>query len=100
MNLSLRARLVLPIKQPPIEDGVVCISGPRIVWCGPWKSRPPSADHSVIDLGERILLPGLVNAHCHLDYTGLAGLLPVPRSFTDWIKGLVALKSSWSAAEF
>ncbi|HKX62766.1 MAG TPA: amidohydrolase family protein [Verrucomicrobiae bacterium] len=100
MTLCLRARTVLPLIEPPIEDGGVCVNGDRISWCGSWKARPAVPDERIIDLGERILLPGLINAHCHLDYTSLAGLLPAPRSFTDWIKGLVALKASCNTLEF
>jgi cytosine/adenosine deaminase-related metal-dependent hydrolase len=52
------------------------------------------------DLGESVLLPGLINAHCHLDYTGMAGLLLPPKQFTDWIKSIVALKASWTIEDF
>jgi len=52
------------------------------------------------DLGEVVLLPGLVNAHCHLDYTGLAGQLPPTASFTDWVKSITALKEDWSLDGF
>ena len=34
----------------------------------------------VVDLGEQVLLPGLINAHCHLDYTALRGAIPPPAS--------------------
>jgi cytosine/adenosine deaminase-related metal-dependent hydrolase len=54
----------------------------------------------VIDLGEVALLPGLINAHCHLDYTDMAGLLPPLRSFSAWIKAITALKGSWTDADF
>ena len=54
----------------------------------------------MIDLGDSILLPGLVNAHCHLDYTDLAGQLAPPRSFPDWIKAILAAKASWSDEDF
>jgi len=100
MTLSLRARIAVPLIGPPIDDAVVCVSDSRVTWCGPWKGRPAFVGEPLIDLGEQIVLPGLINAHCHLDYTSMAGLLPSPRSFTDWIKGLVALKSSWSTTEF
>ncbi|HXG48177.1 MAG TPA: amidohydrolase family protein [Methylomirabilota bacterium] len=53
-----------------------------------------------MDLGDVVLLPGLVDAHCHLDYTAMAGKLPRPRSFPDWIKAIVALKASWTEADF
>src|SRR5208283_2747229 len=43
--------------------------------------------------------PGLVNAHCHLDYTGMTGL-PAPRQFSDWIKSLLVLKSEASYTDY
>jgi cytosine/adenosine deaminase-related metal-dependent hydrolase len=99
--MILRARMVVPVARPPIEDGAVCISGDRIVWVGQRAEVPASlAGSEVTDLGEVAVLPGLVNAHCHLDYTGMAGQIPPPKSFTDWIKLMVALKASWSLEEF
>ena len=99
--MILRARIVVPVSRPPIEDGAVCLSGDRIAWVGRRAELPASHFHGQeTDLGDTILLPGLINAHCHLDYTGMAGQIPPPKSFTDWIKSLVALKSSWSVEEF
>ena len=53
-----------------------------------------------MDLGEVILLPGLVNAHCHLDYTDMAGELPPPKKFTDWIPLITAAKTAWSYSDY
>jgi len=99
--MILRARIVVPVSRPPIEDGAVCLSGDRIMWVGRRAEVPASHVYGEeTDLGEVILLPGLVNAHCHLDYTGMAGQIPPPKNFTDWIKSLVTLKGSWSVEEF
>src|SRR5262245_6272543 len=98
--MLLRARIVIPVSRPPIDDGAVVVSAGRVAWVGRWKDRPALAGAQVQDLGENALLPGLVNAHCHLDYTGMAGLMPPPKQFTDWIKSIVALKSSWTIADF
>ena len=98
--MLLRARIVLPVSRPPIDDGAVVVSAGRVAWVGRWRDRPALAGVQLLDLGEKVLLPGLVNAHCHLDYTGMAGLLPPPKQFTDWIKSIVALKSSWTIADF
>jgi cytosine/adenosine deaminase-related metal-dependent hydrolase len=95
--MILRARVVLPISRPPIENGAVVISGNRITHVGPWKDFSGSA---AIDLGETILMPGLINAHCHLDYTDMAGLMPPQKSFTDWIRLMLATKSEWNYSEF
>lgn len=96
----LRARIVLPLHGPPIQDGFVQIQRGRIVSTGRWSDLRSSSARRVTDLGEVVLLPGLVNAHCHLDYTSMAGQLVPPRSFTDWIKSITELKAGWSDADF
>jgi cytosine/adenosine deaminase-related metal-dependent hydrolase len=88
--MILRARIVLPVSQPPIENGAVLVSGNRITAIGRWPDLKTS-DAEVFDLGESIILPGLINAHCHLDYTNMAGMIPLPKSFSDWIKSMLAL---------
>jgi cytosine/adenosine deaminase-related metal-dependent hydrolase len=98
--MLLRARIVVPIAAPPLEDGAVRVCGDRITAVGRWDDLRRGFGGTVRDLGDVILLPGLVNAHCHLDYTGFAGHLPPPRSFTDWIKGVLALKAGWSFSEY
>jgi aminodeoxyfutalosine deaminase len=96
----LRARTILPVSQPPIENGAVVISGNRIRVVGSWTDLRSTTGEKVLDLGEVILLPGLVNAHCHLDYTDMAGALPPPKNFTDWIPLITAAKSAWSYSEY
>ena len=55
---------------------------------------------NTVDLGEQVLLPGLINAHCHLDYTCLRGRIPPLKSFTDWIRSINAAKSELSPKEY
>jgi aminodeoxyfutalosine deaminase len=96
--MILRARVVLPISRPPIEDGAVRISGNRIAEVDCWKNF--SAADDVVDLGDVILMPGLINSHCHLDYTDMTGLMPPQKSFTDWIRLMLATKAEWNYSEF
>ena len=98
--MILRARVVLPLSQPPIEDGAVLISNHRVAGVGKWKEISLERWSRAIDLGETLLLPGLVNAHCHLDYTNLAGMVPPQKSFTDWIKLITAAKGQCDDTEF
>ena len=97
--MILRARIVLPIVRPPIEDGAVLVVGRRIAAVGSWRELAKMRGGKTVDLGDALLLPGLVNAHCHLDYTAMTGL-PAPRRFTDWIQALVALKSSFTFSDY
>lgn len=96
--ILLRARIVLPISTPPIADGAVLIAGNRIAALGRWSDLADEAGHAA-DLGSVILMPGLVNAHCHLDYTDMGGQ-PAPKKFPDWIKGLLARKAAASYADY
>ena len=98
--MLLRARTVLPICAPPIDDGAVLVRDSHIEAVGRFAELRGASDGEVVDLGDSILLPGLINAHCHLDYTGLAGKLSPAKHFSDWIKAIVALKAGWSYADF
>jgi cytosine/adenosine deaminase-related metal-dependent hydrolase len=98
--MLLRARIVLPVSTPPIENGAVLISGERIAAVGRWPELRGVAGEHTVDLGDMILLPGLINAHCHLDYTDMAGQLVPGKNFSAWIKSIVTLKAEWSYTEF
>jgi cytosine/adenosine deaminase-related metal-dependent hydrolase len=90
--MILRAKYVLPMDQPLIEDGAVAIEGDTIVAVG--KTAEVRAAHTgdLRDLGERALAPGLINAHCHLDYTRLHDEVQWRGSFTEWLLQMVAAK--------
>ena len=98
--MILRARTILPVSQPPVENGAAAISGNKIRAVGSWNDLRPATSEKILDLGEVILLPGLINAHCHLDYTDMAGQLPPPKTFTDWIPLILAAKSSWAFSDY
>lgn len=98
--MILRAHVVLPLASPPLRNGAVQVSGRRVVRLGRWPEFSKSARGKVIDLGDVVLLPGLVNSHCHLDYTHMAGQFPPPKVFTDWLKLITATKAGWSMADY
>lgn len=91
--MIIRARTVLPIAGDPIENGAVRVNGDTIVEVDKFKQVLRRSDGKIIDLGEKILLPGLVNAHCHLDYTRLRGKIGRHESFADWIRAINAEKA-------
>ena len=98
--MILRARTLLPVSRPPIENGAIWVSGQRIRQVGRWQDFKHYLNEKVYDLGDAILLPGLVNSHCHLDYTDMAGQLSPPKGFTDWIGSITAAKSAWGYSEY
>lgn len=86
--MILRARWVLPIERPPIAGGWVAIEDGVIQAIG--QGRPPSGEFQ--DLGDTALLPGLVNAHTHLELSFLRGRIPPASGMASWIRGLMAAR--------
>ncbi len=90
----LHARIVIPLDSAAIVDGAVALDGPLIVGCGRYReilSRFGPADE--IDLTDCVLLPGLVNAHTHLELSYLKGEVPYRNNFIQWVDSLRELRS-------
>ncbi len=84
----LRARWVFPVEQDPLHDGVVEILAGKITALRAY--RPGEA---VKDLGDVALLPGLVNAHTHLEFSQIKKPLGTTRmGFPDWIREVIAYR--------
>jgi aminodeoxyfutalosine deaminase len=98
--MIIRARTVVTMDGAPIENGAVAVSGNRIVDAGRFDDIKTRNAGSGVDLGEQVLLPGLINAHCHLDYTCLRGKILPQKSFTDWIRAINAEKSELSPNDY
>lgn len=81
----LRARTVAPVSVPPIDDGAVMIENGLIVDVDQFnRVEGFVAGVEIIDLGDTLLLPGLINAHTHLALSHL-DRGPRPSSFIDWL---------------
>lgn len=97
--MLLRSRQLYPVTAPPIEDGAVLVLDGVIRWVGRWKDRPDLRCDAV-DLGDVVLSPGWVNAHCHLEYTHLAGRLSPSSGFTGWILEMLRAKKASRPGEY
>src|SRR6266550_3063597 len=98
--MIVRARTVVTMDGAPIENGAVAISGNRIIDLGSFDEVERRNSGEIVDLGEQALLPGLINAHCHLDYTCLRGKIPPQKSFADWIRAINAEKAKLAAGDY
>lgn len=86
-----RASWILPIDAPPIRDGWIATSGGRVAAVGR-AADPVSRDVSEVDLGAVAVLPGLVNAHTHLELSYLRAEVPPADHFVDWIRHVMAAR--------
>jgi cytosine/adenosine deaminase-related metal-dependent hydrolase len=99
--MIIRARTVVTMDGVPVKNGAVAISENQIIDIGNFpevSARHPGK--KIVDLGEQALLPGLINAHCHLDYTCLRGKIPPRKSFADWIRAINAEKAKLSPEDY
>jgi cytosine/adenosine deaminase-related metal-dependent hydrolase len=83
-----RAAWVLPISRPPLAGGVITIDNGRIVGVDTSSSGP------VEDLGTVAILPGLVNAHTHLELSWMRNRVPPAASMPAWASSLIGTRRS------
>jgi cytosine/adenosine deaminase-related metal-dependent hydrolase len=95
--MLVRARWVLPITSPPIRDGWVTVENGRVAAVGsgaaPESERGTRAvDRSPVDLGSRAIMPGVVNAHTHLELSWMRDVVPAADRMSEWIATLMAAR--------
>jgi cytosine/adenosine deaminase-related metal-dependent hydrolase len=84
------ARWILPISSPQIADGAIAVEGEQIISVG---SRAALARQfpqaTVREFAESAIIPGLINAHSHLELTAMRGFLEKEENdFFAWLKKL------------
>ncbi len=84
----------------PIESAAIWVQGESIRYAGKRSELPAEAlsDSNIVHLTNTILLPGMINAHSHLELTSLQGL-PYAGSFIGWIKEVLKAKNNLDPSE-
>jgi cytosine/adenosine deaminase-related metal-dependent hydrolase len=104
--LVYTARTVVPVASPPVTDGAVAVEDGRIEAVGPRADvlqQAPGAE--VRDLGDVVVVPGLVNAHTHLELSWLGDDRPEGGDYVTWLRALMGRRDGgdeergWQAAE-
>src|SRR5471032_2350923 len=87
--IRYHASWILPISQPPIRDGWFAVDRGRVVALGAAGKRVLSDGAQVIDLGDVAVMPGLVNAHTHLELSYLRDEVQPASQFVTWVRGVM-----------
>lgn len=85
--LTFRADWIVPVAGPPLRRGTVTVHDAHVVVVGP---DAPTSARDVVDLGAVAVMPGLVNAHTHLELSWMRGRVAPATSFTDWVLAMLA----------
>ena len=101
-----RARCLLPITSPPIEDGALLVAGYNILSAGSYRELyRANPGVNVVGFDDAIILPPFVNTHTHLELTDFsawaeaAGEPDPPAEFVDWVLWLVRVKRTVAEAQ-
>ena len=85
----ITARWVFPIDSPPIERGLIEVTDGVISDVSVQRGLP---DVGTLDLGNAAIIPGLINAHAHLEFADLKEPIQPVAPFTDWIQSLLSYR--------
>jgi len=96
-----RARFVLIHPELLLENAAVPVSEEGLV-LEPHSQPSKNIENGVelIDWGDAIILPGLINAHAHLELTALSRRLTEFSSFTDWATQLIHQRRTWTPEDY
>lgn len=98
--MLLQADWVLPIRQAPIRQGAVGVEAGRITEVGPAEDlRARLRGEPVREFPGCALLPGLINAHTHLEYSVFRGFAH-PCGFGEWMMRLLLARRSLTPDDF
>jgi aminodeoxyfutalosine deaminase len=96
---------VLPIVSPPIARGAVIVHDDRVVAVGPREmvvvvpeDEADTLEVQEIDLGRVAIMPGLVNAHTHIELAWMWGKVKPRATFLEWVTELMALRATSTPA--
>ena len=94
-SLKIKFGALLPIEGEVIENGELLIEQGLIKEI---RQTVSSSTVACLDLSDHLILPGFVNAHCHLSLSALRGKVPKCGRFTDWVRALLRenLQTTWS----
>jgi cytosine/adenosine deaminase-related metal-dependent hydrolase len=91
-----RAAWVLPIAGPPIRNGWVSVDAGRIAAVGSWGQTPLSGS-GIGGQTPIVILPGLVNAHVHLELSWMRGMVPPGDAMPAWAARLIGVRRAAGA---
>lgn len=99
------ASYLLPVSSPPISGGAMVVENGRIAAVGPLSEVRSAWPGPVREFPGGVIMPGLVNAHTHLELTHFPawkdrkGLHYLPRTYADWVVQVIKIRRGLTATE-
>jgi len=88
------ADFVFPVSSPPIKNGVVVTDDEGKILEVASPPNPLSFGEGEMQYYPGIIVPGFVNAHCHLELSHLKGVIPEKKGLDEFIMGIESLRAA------
>jgi len=95
VGFVVAADWLIPLESEPVPNGFLVIANGIIEFVG---NELPAKYRSAMrfNLDGFAILPGLVNSHCHLEFSDLDEPIPAGDSFPEWIRRLLEYRKTQS----
>jgi cytosine/adenosine deaminase-related metal-dependent hydrolase len=99
------ASYLVPISSPPVAGGAIAVADGRIVDAGPFDRLRTEYSAPVTEFPGCVIMPGLVNAHSHLELTHFSswklrkGIDYSPRTYVDWVIQIIKIRRALTRRE-
>jgi cytosine/adenosine deaminase-related metal-dependent hydrolase len=89
----VHADAVVTADSDPIVDGAVVVDGAEVVDVGPAGELLPRHAGAAVERVRGVVMPGLVNAHTHLELSALRGQVPGGAGFVPWVEQMLGARA-------
>ena len=89
----------LPVPLSVLDNGVILSKNGLVLAVEPYAHSKRRTDCAFEDAGDVTLVPGLINAHSHLELAGLKGKTRLGQGFAAWVNSVIALKQTQGGKE-
>ena len=99
------ASYILPISSPPLAGGAIAVDNGRIIDVGTVSDLCRAYSAVVHEFPGAVILPGMVNAHSHLELTHFPswklrkGIDYLPRTYVDWVIQIIKIRRALTRDE-
>ena len=89
----LSAHYVFPVSSPPLRNGIVCVGNDGCI-VDVIDTGGKLEEREKLEFYNGILVPGFVNAHCHLELSHLRNAIEPRKGLPDFISSIIKMRKS------
>ena len=93
MNIFFSADYVVPVTDRMIRNGVVEVTEDGII-AGVYEPEHPHLSGKEINRQKGMIVPGFVNAHCHLELSHMAGMIPKHTGLVSFLQQVMFTRAA------